>query len=224
MLNNLIKKILAPFWQKLYKYKSGRKHIYRYKNLKIVINPSVFSPKWTFATKIFLKYIEKIDIENKTFLELGCGSGIVSLMAAKKNAKVYASDINENAIKGLIETKNKYNLQIQCFLSDLFKNIPKIDFDYIYINPPFFNKNPENVSEQAWFCGENFEYFQKLFQQLWQINISKTNVLMILSENANIKKINETAYCNKLIISNIHEEKQFSENFIIYKIEKNHDK
>ena len=61
----------------------------------------MFPPHYTISTKILLDYISNLDLKNKTLLELGCGSGIISLFAASKGALVTASDINKKALKAL---------------------------------------------------------------------------------------------------------------------------
>jgi len=52
-------------------------------------------------------------------LEIGCGSGLVSLCWAKQN-NVTAVDINPNAILCCKENARKNNLKINFFESDLF--------------------------------------------------------------------------------------------------------
>jgi len=48
----------------------------------------------------------------------------------------------------------------------LFDRIETKEFDYIIINPPYFPKNPNKEEEFAWFCGNDFQYFKKLFNQI----------------------------------------------------------
>ncbi|WP_163111277.1 methyltransferase, partial [Acinetobacter baumannii] len=67
-------------------------------DITIKIHPDVFPPQLTFSTKILLDFVNEMNLDNKTFLELGCGSGIISLLAAKKKALVTASDINQTAL------------------------------------------------------------------------------------------------------------------------------
>ena len=104
----LIKRITHPILKtglKLY-YNKPRK--YKYKGIIIIIHPDVFPPQLTLSTKILLDYISDINLKEKTFLELGCGSGIISLFANKKGAKVTASDINKTALEYLEKASIKY--------------------------------------------------------------------------------------------------------------------
>ncbi len=217
-LRNFIKKCTHPFLKsglKLY-YSKPRK--YCYESICVQVHPGVFPPHLTFSTKILLDFIKDIELKNKTFLELGCGSGIISLYAAKKNAIVTATDINETALEYLKKNAHKNNLFVTVQYSDLFENIVNTSFDYIIINPPYYPKKPKNILEQAWFCGENFEYFQKLFFQL--NNIYCPNIIMILSEDCNINHIRMMANEQKINLNQIKTQKVLHELNYIFEVKK----
>lgn len=198
-MRNFIKKITHPllkFGIKIYYFKPRK---YCYDSICIQVHPKIFPPHLTFSTKILLDFIQPLDLKNKKFLELGCGSGIIALFATKKEAIVTASDINPIAIDFLNKNAEKNHLLVNSIVSDLFDSIEEKSFDYIIINPPYYPKNPKNTSEKAWFCGANFEYFEKLFYQLkHQVNFQ--NTFMILSEDCAIERIKTIAKENGLIL------------------------
>lgn len=207
-------KIYKPLLSK-YLTKTRR---YNYKNIRLIIPPSVFHPRFFFSTKILLKYISQLDLQQKTFLELGAGSGLISIYAAKKNATVTASDINPEAIEYLNKNQLINNVQLNIISSDLFKSIPPQSFDFIAINPPYYKKNPKSDSDYAWYCGENGEYFQQLFGSLKQYIHSDSTVLMILSEDCDIQMITQMAFDNQFKMNIVSERKIAWEKDFIYQI------
>ena len=157
---------IAPILKKLANVYTRKEREFSYNNITVKVLPGVFHPGLFFSSKMLLNFMNKLDFEGKSFLELGAGTGIISILAAKMGAHVYASDISSNAIENVKLNSGINNVQINIFTSDLFKNIPDVIFDYIIINPPYYNKNPNNEEEYAWFCGSNFEYFNSLFRTM----------------------------------------------------------
>ncbi|UPT69302.1 MAG: methyltransferase [Flavobacterium sp. JAD_PAG50586_2] len=198
IMRQFLKKISHPFLKFGLQFYYSKPRDYCYEDICIKIHPDVFPPQMTFSTKILLDFTNKLDVKNKTFLELGCGSGIISLLAAKKKAFTIASDINQTALSYLEANALKNNLKIQIVYSDLFDEIENDAFDYIVINPPYYQKKPKNVKEQAWFCGEKFEYFENLFSQLPNYILPETECYMILSQDCNLEKIKAIALKNVL--------------------------
>jgi release factor glutamine methyltransferase len=220
-MREFIKKITHPFLKlglKLFYFKPRK---YCYEDICIKVHPDVFPPHLTLSTKILLDFIKPIELENKSFLELGCGSGIISLLASKKRAKVLASDINETALEFLNENAEKNKLSVTTIYSDLFDSIENSTFDFIIINPPYYPKNPINIKEKAWYCGTNFEYFEKLFVQLPLFLSDKTICHMILSEDCEIETIKTIAKKNRLEMKCIEQKTVMKEINYIFKIEKN---
>ena len=82
-----LKKITSPFLQWWFKKYYSKPRSFSYQDIDITISPGVFPPQYTFSTKILLKFLETLNLQGKTFLELGCGSGIISLYAAKKGGR-----------------------------------------------------------------------------------------------------------------------------------------
>jgi release factor glutamine methyltransferase len=158
-------------------------------------------------------------LNEKKFLELGAGSGLISFVAAQNNAVVTATDINTVAIEYLKINSDKNHLPVQIILSDLFDEIPEEQFDIIAINPPYYKKDPQTQADLAWHCGENGEYFKKLFSNLAAYIKPSTEVFMIICDGCDIKMIHDYAAQNNFLLNCVHTESNLIELNFIYKIE-----
>ncbi len=75
----------------------------------------------------------------KTALEIGTGSGIVSLSISDSVKKILGVDINPNAIKTARKNAEKQEIKnIEFIVSNLFENIEG-KFDLIFFNPPYLS-------------------------------------------------------------------------------------
>lgn len=217
-LRNIIKKVTQPFLQRGLNYYYRKPRNFSYKGLTVLVHPDVFPPHLTLSTKILLDFISPIELTNKTCLELGCGSGIISLYASQKGGVVTASDINETALEYLKNTSEKLQLKIHCVKSNLFSNISKESFDFIIVNPPYYPKAPKTIKQHAWFCGENFEYFEAFFKQIQSYLKPQNTTYMILSEDCELQKIETIAKSNNLSMQLVFETKKLGEKNYIFRI------
>ena len=191
---------------------------YTYKGIKIRVRNGVFHPAFFFSSKLLLHEVLKQNVANKKVLELGAGSGLISFHLASKRAIVTATDISQMAIDGLKENKDNLSLEMTIIKSNLFDDIPLQSFDYIIINPPYYPKKPTNDAEKAWYCGENFEYFEKLFYQLEPYTHPQSVVLMSLSEDCDFQKIASIATKYNLLFKEYINKMTLWERNYIYKI------
>jgi len=207
-------RILYPLSEKYL----SKERSYKYKDISIKVLPGVFHPGFYFSTKLLLKFLEGIDLQNKYLLELGAGTGLISVCSAKQGAIVTASDISLSAVDNIKMNSESNNVNIHVINSDLFDKIPMGNFDYIIINPPYYKKTPTTQKEFAWFCGDNFQYFRKLFTQLGNHLNDNTTTIIILSDEADIKTIKSIATENKFLMQEIFHKKIWGENHFIFKI------
>ena len=217
-MRSLLKRIASPFLKKASSIYLSKPRKYTYKSISVWVEPTVFPPFITISTKLLLQFIEPLSLEEKEVLELGCGCGIISILAAKKGARVTASDINSTALNALEKNAAKNTVLIDIVLSDLFENLNEKSFDFIIINPPYYPKNPVTIAENAWFCGENFDYFEKLFSQLPTFITTKNKIYMILSEDCQLEKIKAIALKNKTTFELVLEKKVAAEKNYIFQL------
>ena len=220
-MKTLIKHIVAHTYKPLLTRYLSKTRTYRYKGIILDIAPEVFHPGFFFSTKFLLQYICNIDLQEKNFLELGCGSGLISIAAAKLGAKVTATDINPIAIDFLKHNATANNAGMDIFHSDLFKSLPKKKFDVIVINPPYYKNDPITPKDFAWSCGKNGEYFSGLFNSLHEYIDENTQILMVLSDSCDMEMIQKFASKNGFGFHCRESKRNIMEENFIYNIVQN---
>ena len=110
-----------------------------------VVYPGVFSPKYFDSTEFFSK---KVPIEaGERFLEIGSGTGVVSIFASDYGADVTATDINPRAVKNTLENFRRHGLNSSgVYEGDLFQPLKSGEiFDTIFWAMPFGFVERKNV-------------------------------------------------------------------------------
>ncbi len=133
---------------------------YKKKNkiIKLNVPESVYEPS---EDSILLARVIEKEMENKnikTALEIGCGSGLLSIIASEF-AETTAVDINEKAVETTIKNAQINKTKIRCLHSDLFDKVSG-SFDLIIFNPPYL---PEEIAEnnKIWAAGKNLELIKR---------------------------------------------------------------
>jgi release factor glutamine methyltransferase len=71
----------------------------RIAGFELTIRPTVYDPRYYRAPAYFAEFIGGLDLSGKTVADLGTGSGIQALAAARAGAsRVVAIDVNPNAV------------------------------------------------------------------------------------------------------------------------------
>lgn len=103
---------------------------------EIIIEPKMsFGTGHHATTSLMIELILKLDLENKIILDMGCGTGILAILASLKNSKeVVAIDFDNWAYENSIENieKNKC-LNVKIIKGDA-SCVPDIKFDAIFAN------------------------------------------------------------------------------------------
>jgi release factor glutamine methyltransferase len=188
-MRKIFKRLISLFLIPLTRLYLRKEREFNYQDITITVFPGVFHPGLFYSTKFLLSYLSCQSLKETSFLELGCGTGTISVMAAKAGASVIASDLSKTAVKNVEANSHNNRVSIQAIHSDLFENIPSIKFDWIIINPPYYAGNPSTEEELAWKCGENFEYFKKLFLCLADYSHQASNIIMVLTKGCDLSSI-----------------------------------
>jgi len=187
-LRKYIKRLAAFFLIPLVQWHLRKKRYYTYRGTTVSIRPGVFHPGFFYSTKFILCYLSELKLSNKSLLELGCGSGLISIVSAKAGAQVTSTDLSSIALTNTKENAILNGVKLVTIHSDLFDNINGI-FDLIVVNPPYYAKDATNEPMLAWYCGKNFEYFQKFFKQLNNHINPTSQIIMVLTKGSDLSAI-----------------------------------
>ena len=145
--------------------------------LKLTPDVLIPRPETEILVDMIVKELREHDLEGKTLLDLGTGSGCIaiSLKKALPQLNVLAIDISEKALQIAKENAERNNVEITFLKSDLFgSDCPKIDF--IISNPPYIGEieieslEPEVLDFEpkvALFGGpQGFEIYERIAKEM----------------------------------------------------------
>jgi release factor glutamine methyltransferase len=136
---------------------------------RLSVPPTVFHPGWFISSETFAKFIDGLNLSGKTVCEIGTGSGILALAAARAGAAaVIATDINPNAAFAAMENAkaNGFQGRVVGLCCDLFSALaPKPLFDVILSSPPKHAGKPRDLADAGWFAGAGNRGFTDLFDE-----------------------------------------------------------
>lgn len=75
------------------------------------------------------------------FLEVGCGAGLVGLVAARAGADVTATDLNPHAVALALHNARQNGLRVRAVQADLLEGLEG-PFDVVAFNPPYLPTTP----------------------------------------------------------------------------------
>ena len=122
----------------------------------------------TIASDIIFTAYQLNDIENKTILDLGCGTGIFAIGACLAGAKnVIGIDIDRTSIQTAKTYAQQQNLDIEFLVKDI--NDVDTSCDTVLMNPPF-GAQKSNLQADRKFLEKAFQ----LSQVIYSIHLKKT--------------------------------------------------
>lgn len=121
-------------------------------NYPLLILPQVFNPT-LFLTSEFMvsAFNESLIPPGASVLDMGTGSGVGAICAARWAGRVQAVDVNPAAVRcaRINVLLNGLEAQIEVRQGDLFSGLDGQQYDVILFNPPYFRGQPTSPLDQA---------------------------------------------------------------------------
>ena len=130
----------------------------------ILVLSGVFNPK-IFWTGEFLASALVADPSlvpaGATALDMGTGSGVGAVFAARTARRVVAVDVNPLAVRSarINALIHQVEERVEAREGDLFAPVGDERFDRILFNPPFYLREPRDMLERAFFATDVVERF-----------------------------------------------------------------
>lgn len=154
-------------------------------------------------------------------LDMGTGSGIQAITAAKKrNVKsVVAADINDGALKYAAAAAKKEKAHVKFVKSSLFVNI-KGKFDTIIFNPPYLPQDRGIVDGAIYGGKHGYETLERFLNSCSRhLNVNGI-ILIVFSSRTNKQKVDEAIEINCLEFEELEQKYLFFETLYVYLIRK----
>jgi release factor glutamine methyltransferase len=153
LIARLLGKAMAWCYRLMGKHRYDDFRLERIYGVPFVVTPSVFNPKVPRTGEFFASQIDSRLVQRDwDVLDMGTGSGVCAVFAAKHARRVVAVDINAAAVRcaGINALLNHLEHKIDVRHGDLFAPVRGERFDLILFNPPFVQAAPRDDRDRAW--------------------------------------------------------------------------
>lgn len=182
-------------------------------DLSLVVLPDVFNPA-LFPTGAFLT--SQLDLTpGVRVLELGTGSGVVALTAARQGADVTATDLNPAAVRCASINALLNDLPLGVLHGDLFAPVAGERFDVVLFNPPFFIGSPQDDYDRAWRATDVLDRFAA---QLAGHLTPDGYALVVLSSDGDLPGFRALCEVNQLAVETVAERDLVSERLVVWRL------
>ncbi|UCH04705.1 MAG: methyltransferase [Candidatus Thorarchaeota archaeon] len=180
--------------------------------IELVTDSEVYPP--SDDTYLLLDAIELGPSDS--FLEIGCGSGLLSVAAARTSRRVVATDISLEAVRNTRENLIRNSLDHRCSViqSDLLSAIdPNSKFSIIAFNPPYLPKDEHTSDMDRALVGGTVgvEMTERFLSEVSSYLESQGSVYVVASSLADLERVEAAMLKNGLRVERTATKRLFFE-------------
>ncbi|MBZ5587485.1 MAG: methyltransferase [Acidobacteriia bacterium] len=119
----------------------------------VLVLPHVFNPKLFHTGELLAASLDETVVRpGSSVLDLGTGSGVAAVAAARLGARVVAVDLNPHAVRctRINALLNHVEGRVDARVGNLFAPVAGQRFDLVLFNPPYFRGTPRDLLDAAW--------------------------------------------------------------------------
>ena len=189
---------------------------------RLIVRPTVFHPRYFITSEFFASFISRQDLNGKRVADVGTGSGILGLAAARAGAaSVTAVDVNPNAALTAAENAraNGYGDCFMAVCSDLLGALaPGALFDAVISSPPSFPGEPRDIADRSWHAGPNYRDIAPLFDQARDRLAPGGRVYLLVSSDSDLDLFSALIARARFQARLVAERSIFIESLIVYEL------
>ena len=189
---------------------------------RLVVPPTVFHPRYFISSESFAAFIDSLNLRGKSVADVGTGSGILALAAARAGAEqVIATDINPNAARAAAENARTNGVGewviVACAnLLSAFAPCPL--FDVILSSPPKHAGEPRDLADRGWHAGPNYRDIAALFDQSRERLKPGGRLYVMVSSHSDLDLLGTLVDRAGFQARPVHQRSLFIDSLIIYEL------
>jgi release factor glutamine methyltransferase len=199
-----------------------RTRITRAGGFRLVVRPTVFNPRYFLSSEYFTEFIGHLDLRGKCVVDVGTGSGILALAAARAGAEnVIAADINPNAALTAAENAraNGVDDRVSALCSNLLSALaPRPLFDVILSSPPKHAGKPRDLADRGWHAGPHYCDIAALFDQSRERLKPEGRMYVMVSSDSDLDLFSAFITRARFKAQLVAEHSIFIESFLLYSL------
>jgi methylase of polypeptide subunit release factors len=189
---------------------------------RLRVPPTVFHPRFFITSEFFAGFVGRLDLRGKWVAEVGTGSGVIALAAARAGAaSVVAIDINPHAARAAAENAKLNGLgdRVAGVCSNLMSGLaPRPLFDLILSSPPSFAGEPRDLADRAWHAGPEYRDIAALFEQARERLAPGGSVYVLLSSDSDLDLLGALIARAGFRMRLVEERSILIESFVLYEL------